>query len=1132
MTISIQKIDTVGSLPITNIKTISLASPADPIPGGATMTCKLSSMTDMKDRESSTQDLYLGAAIIQCKNSLMNEVLMSFGMDILKYINPDNNWNGTDRFDEILGDYLFDRGIATSVEDFKSQNMSVQTKNIIENYEPGIYNTEIQKNFSFPISSNNPPYLSYISFSYYDQENSSDVSTIVKNDVVFNNGVLSSTTYFYLLPDGEYWQGSVLKQGGSYFTGDGNMVPLRITKTANVKVQDFRKRFQIANLPVMSDFLNERKTLADIEASLAPKERSLNPSTTSHHPYISEAYVSSDLTKIARFMFMINFEDLIFNNSTYGKLWKTPYQDIKNEILNNSYLKSIKIFRRKVKQVVGSNSVGTSEKFILNKDEAPVLVASASRQGIGSPLQTLDSIKREVVAVPLETDSNIMTFNVSDNDIPLSSRAQYRYHVEIEAYDGSTTYLRDRIAELENFSRTLKNYLTEILHSTITTKGLQVRAFEGNTPVRQPEGYDPLHDRLTPSFASKMTEKYWDNILSGKESFLKVIQIFSTPTEISSTNLNNFMLLTLNPVSANPDSISSFMDALNGIVAKLRSSVGDPTGSSSSSRAGSAYSAKTDRSTISVIKHFTNTHDLANYENGGYDYLYSSTQQLLEGQQSTVGLKTIAGNTFRTRVNQETLKFFNNSTPSIKMLGRTYSYKENYMSYLSPSQVVVGSPYVPGNIVNILSEQSEKILKIIESKLLANKESQKRTGFSIPENGKFGTLLQQSELNDSTYSANYLQSYLAQNFGLTAETTLTTSKDGTNSPTNPLNEDDDNDETTSTLSENSLSMAAAAPASLYDSLIRSELVSAPKPDAPQTGEEFNKLIKKLPNQKIINLPNQIKAFLLTNASEDSGTAKLNNSFGINIVTDGRYSSTTTFNYRMLARIEYLEGFSTSSEGVMLMSSPRWKRLTEEDYGGFAGKKIFCRIAKYADETVNNMGLAAPESLNMKIYNQYFFLSPDSPSGTPNVAVGTRNISKSPNTATRGSRFTGLSEFGSTRLPRSIRSVANRNASRAAKELMKLSRDLRFDPQEPTVFSSLEETVDAFKNLVMQIETAALSSSIDGQKLRELEKYLPYFSGNSIEKLFGVIGKLQSQATDLEQGESSLEITEETFRYGD
>jgi len=389
----------------------------------------------------------------------------------------------------------------------------------------------------------------------------------------------------------------------------------------------------------------------------------------------------------------------------------------------------------------------------------------------------------------------------------------------------------------------------------------------------------------------------------------------------------------------------------------------------------------------------------------------------------------------------------------------------------------------------------------------------------MPENGNFLRTIDNSLADNPTFSANYLQSFLAQGFSLTSGCKEQQSKDKDSQPQIPITEDDQDDEIDPRTADSlgSLSAAALAPASIYDSLIRTELVSSPKPNQSNSSAARSNSIGRLLNQQISALPNQIKAFLLTDSAEESGTAKLKNPSRVNMVQDGRYSSTATFNYRLLARIEYLEGFSQSSEGVTLLSSPKWKRLTEADYGGFVGKTIVCRIVKYNNQLLNDWGLSKPESLNMRIYNEYFLMTPDTPTGAPEIVIargGTQNI-KSPNTRTRGSRFTDSSEFGSTRFPTPIVRPPKQEVIKGANKLMELSKDIRLDT---ALASSKAEVVLGYETLLKAITEDAKISVVDEVKIKALDGYGRYLPDDAQELMI----EMKQEAKQETSGDISKE----------
>ena len=1129
------------ALPLTNIKRIVLASPSTISLSGFQMECliKTGTITDLDTQSLSIAGLgfdeKLRAAVMQSSHSIVTESLRSLGTDIFKYIGPANNWKGNNRFLYKLGNSLERAGLILYDDDFlenaaafADDNLEVKTVKLFDVVDTstvekvtdeGVEIRTVPHDFRFSVAARNPSHLAYFALSYLETDEQSvwehtesgwkRPTTWAKNDIVFNNSILSSVTYFYELPNGKIWAGPVRKEGSKYTTNDADETLLNPRQTRNFKIQDFRNLNKMANVAIMDDFMNEKSVIENIEAGTSPQIRELNPSRTMPHPYISDAFMSYDPTRRAKFVFMINFEDFIFDNSLYHHLWKTPYTDIRGDILSKSRIKSIKVFRQKVKEVIGNNSLATSQKYIPEKDEVPQLV-SVTGQGQGSTVASTDSFREEAnFSVP----SHVRTFSVIDTTIPDTSRAQYRYYVEIEAYDGSKDFLREKITALKSFAKTLENYLLKILNSPVTTGALgtlfgKQQGLLNLGVTTRTSGYDPLYGSLTPDFASQMREIYWSDIAQGKAVFLGVIEIFSSAGDIDVGALNDFITLLLEPDSTNPENITSFLNLLNGVISKMVLSVGEPAGNSSESNSESVYRASSDSSNISVVKYFNTIFDLTEHEVGGYSYLSANTETLID--LNSFGLTEVRGESFRSRLQLETLKYYTNPTPNMQLpvilaggggnFGGELSFRRNLMSYLSPSQVVMGSPSMSFNAINILNSQTEGTLKVVESKLLANRIFYDKTGFSFPENGKFGQLISDSQPDNELFSANYLQSFLAQSFSLTDNNRKYPSQEQSAQSTDNSG-DKEEDDATDVLDPLSLAAATSAPASLYDSLIRQEFLM----DGDNTfnfGEE-NAIENALRNYPASNLPNQIIAFLLTNA-QDSQDVKLKNSSGIDMIRDSRYSSSTMFNYRLLTRVEYLKSFEDSGQGTMLLSAPTWETLDEVAFASLAGKRVLCRLAKYNNHHMNaEWGLSRPEKIDMKIYDEYFILIPDSiniagagiqPDNAALISPGAPNYSYTP--------YQSWSEFGTTSLDLPTPPVPLAEVIQHLSSLetggyigtMSLPPPPEYGGSEDS--PSLEQVISQFKSLVQSMKMDAQIGILKMSQLETLGDFTIYFSANS------------------------------------
>jgi len=1110
-------------LPLTSVKTITLGPPSSILAEDSKMTSgiRTSTVVDSGLLSSGQLDsLHLAVAVVQSTHSIITEILRRFGTNILRYIGPENNWNGTPEFDAILQDYLTDRAISTLVADFKSENMVTMTQLLFANNDVSVYEkitddgTEIRAvphYFTFPIDTRNPPHLAYFSLSFIQEDiDFSDLKTSVKNDIVFNNSLLSSVTYFYQLINGKYWAGPVIKEGNTYKTDNEEGAPLRVRQTRNIKIQDFRSREQIENVSIMDDFADEQATIANINFGISPKIRELDPRFTKDLPYISDAFLSYEPRKRAKFMFMINFEDLIFGNSTYRNLWKTSYTNIRADILSRSRIEQIKVFREKVRESVGSNSLGTSERYVPEEGEIPFFVGSSAKASLR---------EEDGFSVP----PFVRVYSVTDDSFDESARAQYRYYVEVSAHDGSKDFLREKIEALQNFSRTVKNYFLKILDSTIrkSEHGLRARgaAAELSQVTSRSSGYDPVYNNLTPDFAAQMRAQYWDEIVQGKAVFLEMIDIFSqpdlrVPTGIDLAAINNFITLLLEPATTNPDNINSFLNLLNDVISKMVDVVGQRTGTSSDANSESVYQATSGKSDIFIKKYFNTTFDLAEHDIGGYSYLSSNTTNIVN---NSFGLRVESGDVFRNRIQLETLKYYTSSRPNIRLLRGTprVSYRRNQLGYLSPSHVVVGDYTKPYSTVRVLDSQTEgalkeRVLKVVESRLLANRVFYSKTGFSFPYTGGFAALVSSMQEDEPSFSANYIQYFLAQTFGLTSELETLSSGDQNKDPTLDLEDkaDEESQDPPKAGNEFSLSLAATAPSSLYDSLIRQEfLIDSSKESNFGSTDTAISVIEGLSGEQIADLPNQMAAFLMTNAgsAEDGpggGGVKFNNSSGADMIRDGRYSSTTTFNYRLLTRVEYLKGFAIPAlGGSPQVSSPQWEILDETAYSELRGKKVLCRLVKYDVPLDSLRSLSRPPSLDMRIYDEHFILIPEG-SGHRGASRASRNDRKRELKITEGlsSLFANAPEFGTTSKDTKQSHPPMSAALEVIDQMLSIKLAIKLERRWKRI-KTTEQAAAAYVEALTSAKKEAQKGSLRRSTFREIEQFRRFFNDNSSQEDF-------------------------------
>ena len=1109
------------SLPLVNIEAILVAEPsAMTDPESGEKPCIVKTLTEYPAGRNASK---ISVAAVQSTDATITRVLRLLGEGILKNLGPANFWRGNRVFD----DMLVDAGVSRStLANFKKANMQVMTSGLYDGIDRSLLGgNKIPRKFQFLIGAQRPSHLTYFTFCYIEDPQVQQPRVQVKNDTAFENGAKSATSFFYQLPDGNYWSGQVTKEGNTYTANNLERTKLRVKRTTNAKIIDFRSTEKIADVPVMEDFANEKKRAKERAEGLRPALQGLEPSENFPHPYVSDMFLATRPSRDVGFSFMVNFEDLIFNNSDYGKLWRTQYEDLKGKLVGSSTIEEIKVWRQAVKKVPNQRG------YIEEKNSSPVLVAQSSQPARSKLVSGNQAIReRENIASP----GNIRTFDVVDTSIVDNSRGCYRYWASIKTKDGTRAYFRKRSDRLRRFHTILKNYSEEILTNKILPH--RQRMYKGQN------GYMAIYDSLTPDFAALMRDKYWPTINKGKDDYLKTLFLFEPPSgELSVLDTNNLLINLLDPDSTGLDNIQSVLKMVEDLIDKISSIFKDLNSTSSASPANTAGSASSKISQTTTIKNFKTLVDFSMHDLGGYEYL-TSEAKVTESQPA---LREFSGQAFLTRLQRETLKYFVKSTPNMDLgkgarnkkntkstaretqtvAPQGNSYKKNLYSYLSPSRITYGNPRNSFTSIDVSGEQTEVTLRLVENKLKANRIAFDKTGFPLPEDDRFTELIQDLQSDNPRFASDYMQNFILQSLGMSAL------GQGFSSAIKKIScaiEDSDDIERRDEFSAkpaNNLSAAGQMPSSLaqFVQTTRDRNRRGKKQYVNYSKKRISKnLISRMSTSDLGSLPNQLAAFFLTN-SDNPQDVKLTNNSEMDLLSDSRYSSTSLFNYRLIVAVEYLVGFEKSNDGKLLMSSPKWEKLNPENYAGLAGKSVLCRLVKYTDSEAADKTQAWPESMDMKIYNEYFYLKPESPQGalTAQPAEFNRKI-RFPSTKIPANPFRRNIESGTTSLDRVIPPVRQRVAVQNLATLEALSSDLK-----GTSKTSPEQAKEEYRTTILSLKEKANRGILTKDDVKRIDKFRKLLTRKpkEIRQFTDIVKSLKETA---KEDMSASIVTEETM----
>jgi len=1099
---------------------------------------------------------HLRVCVLQSRNAALTGVLKSMGEDIIKYLGPLNQWRGNSKFNDMVStNVLAKLNIPKDqLSEFKRNFMAVQTKKLFGEIDSplidkvddnGVVLKSVPINFDFTIEQINPTHLSYFIIPYLDIDSiaasiesvggtpdkdgdftslgldASDfevlgrLQTPLKYDTVFDEGKISGDSFFYRTNSGKVWTGAIHKMpNGKHMTGNAHTAAskyLTVVRTKNVKIQDFRIRKGVTNIPIMEDFQDEGATVRNILRNLQPKNRSLNPNNNIKDSYVSDLFLSTGVRKSSKFMFLVNMDDLLTDNSLYGKLIKTGDLTLRGQVFKSSIIKSLKIYRKTVKKVIGNNSLGSPAEKLLETNDAPVLVASTFQKEGKGRIEPLSNLTEETTMS--FSDVGIRSFNVVDRNFSSTDRSQYRYNVEIDIVDRTLDYLRDQMEILRNFVTMLENYQSDILNSTIRTKDEMSNPYsrdETSTLVRNRTvgGYDPRFGNLTPNFAKQMKMKYGADITSGISAFMSLLKIFSEDVKFTApqqTKLENYLNMMMNPNVTGPTNVGSVIMLMQDSVAKMSSYVGqnvrmtDPIENKPNYLVGFGESVLAGNGYIGIQKNFKNILDLSLHEKGAYDYLSVNVAENSQDSANEIGLKSMGGKEYRGRVVREILKYFTTSQPDLTqgMSGQRTKYaggdsaQNTGFSFFTPSVVRFNETAI--DTLNSDQVENPTLMKFAESKMATGQSISNKNGATPPLDPSFKTnayLASQQSLGVQQLAPTEQRNFLLENYNLapTSAKLIPLSERVAASPAPPPPTQDAFESS----GESIVDLPSQYPSSFFERIFKRAVNGSVAGSTISKQENISlfdldqnvNFLKGLEQSKVSKLPNQIKALFISITSGNGNQTLFRAQTRKDVFNDPDFSSSATLKYKLITEVEYLDGFSMNTMGNrdrLLMTAPNFSRLTADAFSTFTGKKVLCRLRKYE---IPEWGITRPKLLDALIYDEYFILQPDTPLAGANpaipdgIGVGLANAGW----GLSAEEYSLLAEFGTSFLPVASPTLQSDRMKAVVGKLAGFAPKIIDDPISSNFAPQLDRTFTS--NLVnLRLQLQELNAVIAGLEVQ-------------------------------------------------
>jgi hypothetical protein len=476
------------------------------------------------------------------------------------------------------------------------------------------------------------------------------ISKRVTQETVLDNNQLVSESHVYYTPDGQIWAGPVHFHpsngwmAGAVHTSKPHQVLTRET-FINATVQDFRNIQQIEGASIslkpvdtMFDELREKYSANEIR-----EIKSVS--------YFSDAFMSRANTSggTSHFVFSFNYLDFLKNQSQLGMLYQSG-TSTRNQILRQSKIKSIKVFRHRVSANGLFNTAGVKTSGDAFKENpydtsvgAPTLIAQSSDRAVLSlrpdrktsrDEKLLGSIREVNLA---NHDIYLRSFAVTDYAADNLTDGTYKYSVEITVEDGASSFIKNQIKRIK--------------------KALQDMTLYGE--LASSHGY---YDSVSGRFRKSLLKYY----LQETTDYQKFPWVFSLATfvdivgflvESDAQDMPLFrqLMSMINPKTGTPEGIAAVIGLMGQLESLMESAVGTTDILQNRIQKAVGLSESKSVSFLKAEKMFTNIFDSEIPHKYGLDFLNS------ENRNGYAGPKTITFGDYGDRLVQENIKYFSPS---------------------------------------------------------------------------------------------------------------------------------------------------------------------------------------------------------------------------------------------------------------------------------------------------------------------------------------------------------------------------------------------------------------------------------------------------------------------------------------
>ena len=811
--------------------------------------------------------------------------------------------------------------------------------------------------FQFKIEkTSDPKHLSYFAFSYFDLNNLG----IDLNLPESLQEVVGQTEYRVVIKDFS-------------ISGDSDMV-----------VQDFRSVDRLNELQIQPDLL-ENKALRRIESSgISTSDRI---KIEGNQTYLSNFFIARDKNGSSRFFFSLDLQKWLFENSAFGSYFTNAPDLTIDDIINRSKINLLKVTRRRVVPLPGSNRLGSpaiNEKIFDKNQPTEVIVSTSEKNGIIEAKTGWGTI-RETDITPDPELKYVRHFTGVDFDVSGQTFGHFQYGVEIEIEDGTVDYVSKIYSELLEARSGLDEYIN-ILNI--------------------PRVYD------LPKKVLNLDSEYAEKISPVIKKYFDTVSIwFSRGRNLQINKAHLMVSKVTDPKTRSIKGILTFSKLVDNLLRKLETTlnavssvvVGRTAESNpATNRARSGGSSGVAKRVLRLEKIFPELFDSDMPKNIGFDYLSTSRDDRDVGLD---GLKVIIYSKFVERLTLEMSKHFVSAEKQLEVNinGQSFALNTHINTtpiHFAPSMVILGK--TKKSFINEGIDLWERgVNDLAASQIL----SYKRTGIFYSKKPSEASLAGPSPMSEREQEIKNYLTNTVDSFSLTVlppvrirpqsahtsvnetiglgtwktDTKSETIKDYSADPGQDLN-------TNSLFSNLVLGLATTNASSAKDiNVIPDRATSFRQQNGfkmdllnPQTTNNiFSSNINGRGIDEILSImPLQIKSIVAAaTLDQGGGTVYDWSRLPEDPLSDPRTINAFVFNYLLLQGVEYLSGYEISAEGEILIKQPIWLPATLEALSTMGETEIFCRLRRFEDSDIPSIN--SGEGLDLPSYNEYFIIRPNS-----------------------------------------------------------------------------------------------------------------------------------------------------------